>query len=424
MADVYDRWHLTRPPADAEPCGEHQASGRGLVASADHGQGRRWQVRYRDPAGRQIKENYAKKAKADARAAEVQNELDRGEYVDRATRRQTFREFAETWREAATQRDTTEPKVERALRLHVYPLLGDKPLGSITRTDIRRWVRDRSKALEPISLRTPYNALSSIMSAALYDGLIRKNPCHNIELPEVRRPEVEPLRPEVVRAILDTASPRYRALLRLAATTGLRQGELFGLEDDRHLDLTTMELEVEQQLVGPDKGVPYLGEPKTAKSYRTVPLSITAVAAIRAHREEFPPRQVEVEDRTDPRRPEWRKARLLFISEAGAPLRRGSWAKVWARNVARADKALAAAGSPLRVPEGTTLHDFRHFYASVLIEGGASVKRVQRRLGHAKPSITLDLYVHLWEDDEDDTAELIDKTLSDVPAKCPLVVAA
>jgi len=412
MAKVVDRWHLSRPPKDAEPCGEHQAAGRVLVPSKDHGKGRRWQVRYRDPSGAQKKENFKLKTQADTRRAEVENELNRGEYVDRATRRQTFREFAETWREASTQRETTEPKVERALRLHVYPLLGDKPLNAITRTDVRRWVRDRSKVLTPIGLRTPYNALSSVMAAALYDGLIRKNPCHNIDLPEIRRPEVEPLHPDVVRALLDTASPRYRALLRLAATTGLRQGELFGLEDDRHIDLTAMELEVEQQLVGPDRGVPYIGQPKTEKSYRTVPLSASAAAAIRAHRQEFPPREVEIEDRVDPRRPEVRKARLLFVSEVGAPLRRGSWAKVWARNVKRANKALEEAGSSLRVPAGATLHDFRHFYASVLIKHGASVKRVQRRLGHAKPSITLDLYVHLWEDDEDDTAALIDEALS------------
>jgi integrase len=412
MAEVYDRWHLSRPPADAEPCPEHTSRTRVLVPSSDHGKGKRWQVRYRDAVGDQRKENFTKKSQADARAAEVENELNRGEYVDRATRRQTFREYAETWRGTATHRETTEPKVERALRLHVYPMLGDMPLSTITRTDVRRWVRDRSKALTPIGLRTPYNALSSVMAAALYDGLIRKNPCHNIDLPEIRRPEVETLHPEVVRALLDTASPRYRALLRLAATTGLRQGELFGLEDDRHVDLDGMALEVEQQLVGPDKGVPYLGEPKTEKSYRTVPLSASAAAAVRAHREEFPVRPVEIEDRTDPRRPEERKARLLFLSEYGAPLRRGSWAKVWARNVARANKHLEESGSVLRVPEGTTLHDFRHFYASVLIAHGATVKKVQRRLGHAKPSITLDLYVHLWEDDEDETATLIDEVLA------------
>ncbi|WP_419994759.1 tyrosine-type recombinase/integrase [Streptomyces boninensis] len=422
MAKVVDRWHLSRPPADAEPCEDHSTKTKTLIPSADHGTGKRWQVRYRDPSGEQRKENFEKQAQALARAAEVKAELDRGEYVDRKTRRQTFREYAETWREAATQREVTDAKTERALRLHVYPILGDRPIAGITRTDIRAWVKDRSTVLAPISLRKPYNDLSSVMSAALYDGVIRKNPCHNIDLPEIRKPEVVPLAPEVVRALLESASPRYRALIRLAATTGLRGGELFGLEG--HVDLSAGTVEVEQQLVGPDKGRPYLAEPKTDKSYRTVPLSASAIAAVRAHLEEFPPREAEVEDKTDRRRPRMRKARLLFVSESGGPIRRGSWAKVWAWQVKRADKALEAAGSPLRVPEGTTLHDLRHFYASVLIEHGASIKKVQRRLGHAKPSITLDLYVHLYEDGEDDTAVLIDSALNGVPSKCPVKVAA
>ncbi|MCZ1015711.1 tyrosine-type recombinase/integrase [Streptomyces noursei] len=101
----------------------------------------------------------------------------------------------------------------------------------------------------------------------------------------------------------------------------------------------------------------------------------------------------------------------MFLSEVNAPVRRGSWAKTWARIVRRANKLLEEWGSPLRVPEGTTLHDLRHFFASVLIKHGATVKKVQRLLGHAKPSITWDLYVHLWEDDEDDTADIIDAVL-------------
>lgn len=48
----------------------------------------------------------------------------------------------------------------------------------------------------------------------------------------------------------------------------------------------------------------------------------------------------------------------------------------------------------------------------MLIKHGATVKKVQRLLGHAKPSITGDLYVHLWEDDEDDTADIPDGVLS------------
>ncbi|MGN7136429.1 site-specific integrase [Streptomyces pseudogriseolus] len=422
MADVYDRWHRSRPPADAEPCAEHSSRTRRLVPSADHGTGKRWQVRYRDPSGQQRKENFDNKAKADARAAEVKNQLDNGTFVDRATRRQTFREYAEEWRTSATHRERTESNVERALRLHVYPLLGDRQMAGIKRADVRAWVKDRSAVLAPSSLRTPWNALFGVMAAAHYDGIVRANPCHGIDLPEIRKPEVVPLDPAVVGALLAAASPRYRALVRLAATTGLRQGELFGLEVE-HVDLTAATVEVEQQLVGPDKGVPYLGEPKTEKSYRTVPLSASAVAAVAEHLQAFPPAEVEIEDRTDPRKPRTRKARLLFVSETGDPIRRGSWAKVWARMVKRADKELAAAGSQLRVPEDTTTHDLRHFYASVLIRHGASVKKVQRRLGHAKPSITLDLYVHLYEDDEDTTAILIDKIIPGVPSECPPVVA-
>ncbi|MFD8521014.1 tyrosine recombinase XerC [Streptomyces capillispiralis] len=414
MAKVYDRWHLSRPPTDAEPCEEHSTRTKPVYASADHGVGKRWQVRYRDPAGEQKKENFTKRTAADARAAEVKNELDKGEYVDRATRRQTLREYAEEWRTSANHRQRTESNVERALRLHVYPLLGNHQIAGIKRSDVRAWLKDRSAVLAPSSLRTPWNALFGVMAAAHYDGIVRANPCHGIDLPEIRKPEVVPLDPAVVRALLAAASPRYRALLRLAATTGLRQGELFGLEVE-HVDLQAGTLEVEQQLVGPDKGVPYLGQPKTEKSYRTVPLSVSAVAAVEEHLQAYPPADVEVEDRTDPRKPRTRKARLLFVSETGDTIRRGSWAKVWARMVKRADKELAAAGSALRVPKGTTTHDLRHFYASVLIQHGASVKKVQRRLGHAKPSITLDLYVHLYEDGEDTTAALIDEALAEVP---------
>jgi integrase len=69
----------------------------------------------------------------------------------------------------------------------------------------------------------------------------------------------------------------------------------------------------------------------------------------------------------------------------------------------------------VRVPEGTTLHDLRHFYASVLIKNGATPKQVRMRLGHAKPSITLNVYTHRWEAEADRTADMMEAVLSDVP---------
>ncbi|MCX4557836.1 site-specific integrase [Streptomyces phaeochromogenes] len=411
MADVYDRWHLSRPPADAEPCEVHSNKTQTLYPSTDHGTGKRWQVRYRDLSGKQCKENFGKKTAAESRAAKVTSELDGGTFVNRELGKQKFRAIAERWQETAVHRERTETNVDRALRLHIYPTFGNREIGRIQRADGQKWIKERSAAIAPSTFATPWNVCTSILKMAHQEGIIAKYPWEGLKPPEVFYPEIHPLHPEAVKALIATASPRYRALVRQAASTGLRQGELFGLEDEGPAETVT----VKQQLIGPDKGVPYLGEPKTRQSYRPVPQGRSVMDAIVRHRQEFPPRVVHIEDRTNPRKPVWRHARLLYTSETGGAIRRGSWAKVWARNVKRANAHLRKAGSKVRVPEDATLHDLRHFYASVLIKNGATPKQVQKRLGHAKPSITLNVYTHLWEGEEDRTAGMMEATLGDVP---------
>ena len=59
-----------------------------------------------------------------------------------------------------------------------------------------------------------------------------------------------------------------------------------------------------------------------------------------------------------------------------------------------------------------TSHDLRHFDASALIAGGAHVKQVQERLGHASAVITLQTYAHLWPGDDDRTRDVMDAALS------------
>lgn len=413
MAEVYDRWHLSRPPKDAEPCTEHTTRTRVLTPSVDHGKGKRWQVRYRDANGKQRKENFDRRPDADRRAAAVETDLNRGEFIDRAAGKETLRSYAEKWRATAVHRSTTEDGVERSLRLHIYPALGSRPLASIRRSDIQAWVKDRSQVLKPSTLRTTYSRLVTIFRTAVHDGLIRTNPCDGVKLPPARTPEIVPLSPDVVHALVQAAPAHYRALILLAAASGLRQGELLGLEVE-HIDFLRRTVRVEQQLVGPDRGVPFIGEPKTHESYRTVPLAKLAVDAVAAHLAAFPAKEVKIEDRTDPRKPHMRTAMLIFPNERGEAVRRSKWSRVWENIVDRANKAL---DEP--VPEGATMHDLRHFYASVLIKHRESVKTVQKRLGHSKPSITLDIYTHLWPDGEDTTAAAVETALSGVPPLCP-----
>lgn len=447
MASVYDRWHLSRPGKDAEPCTEHSSKTRALVPSADHGKGKRWQVRWRDAAGEQQKENFTKRSQADTRAATIEADLARGLYVDPAAGKESFRAVAERWRTTAVHKGTTPSRVERGLRLHVYPTFGDRPIVSIRPSEVQAWVKDRSQVLAPSTLRVTFSYMVTVMHTAVRDRTIAINPCAGIKLPEVRRAEIVPLHKDAVHALIEAAPPRFRAMVLLAVASGLRQGEVFGLEVDC-IDFLRREATVRQQLITPDKDVDaaqdespesYIGEPKTHESYRTVPLVGLAVDALAAHLQQYPPAVVDIEDRTDPRKPKRRKARMLFSNDRNEVIKRASWTWIWSRMEERANEALGKAyaeayaawvqrGRPegeepaqVRVPDGASMHDLRHFYASALIKNRESVKTVQRRLGHSKPSITLDIYTHLWPDDEDTTRAAVEAVLGDVPALCPPV---
>lgn len=189
----------------------------------------------------------------------------------------------------------------------------------------------------------------------------------------------------------------------------MRQGELFGLEDQ--VDAERSAVEASQQLVTPDHGAQYIGPLKTPESYREVPLAPSALAAVEAHRHEFPVMGLTLEDRTDPLKPVARTVRLLFTDDRGKPIRRSTWTRIWQRMRTDANALLVAAGAAVRVPEKLTLHGLRDFYASCLIKQRENVKVVQVRLGHSKPSITLDKYTGLWPTAEDTTAAAIESVL-------------
>lgn len=429
MATVVDRWHLSRPRKGSRACAEHSSRTKRLVPSAEHGQGKRWQVRFRDANGEQRAENFEKKGDADSRAAKVKSDLDSGQLLDRAAGRQTVRTLAEGWRTSALHRDRTESRIEGTLRLHVYPTFGSHGVASVKRSEVQAWVKSQSLRYEPSTVCGHFEVLNSVMRIAVLDGAIRANPCDGVTLPEVRRSVIVPAA-LAVWALIEAAPARYKAVVRLAASSGLRQGELFGLEEG--LNFLRQKVDVFQQLCTPDKGPQYLGELKTPESYRDVPLAPSALTTVSVHIAEFAPAAVEIEDRTDPLKPRTRKARLLFTDDNGRPMRRSTWSRIWKKIKADAQQLLDAvyrdgmerwqrSGRPegaepeyVRVPEKCTLHSLRDFYATVLIKKRESVKTVQVRLGHSKPSITLDKYVGWWPTDEDTTAAAIESVLGEL----------
>lgn len=360
--------------------------------------GKRWYARYRDAADREHARRFDRKVDAQRWLDEVTAALVTGQYVDPRAGRVTFRRYAEDWRAAAPHGPAMREKVARDLARHVYPTFGDLPVSAIRPSAVQAWVT--GLPLAPSSAGVVLGRVSSILRAAVRDRIITANPADGVRPPAQRRRDVwipDLAAAETLRANLPE---RYRAVVDLVIGSGLRQGEVFGLEAGGLDFLRGRAVTVSQQLVSLSPEPLYLGPPKSAESARTVPLAGPTLDALAAHLAAFPPSTVEIDDRTDAASPTQRPAALVFTTDRGSRISRAMWSLIW-RPAAR------AAG----FPERTGLHALRHFYASALIHHGESVKVVQRRLGHSSAAVTLDTYAHLWPDSDDRTRDAVTAAL-------------
>lgn len=342
-----------------------------------------WRARYRGPDGKERSQSFPRRVDAERWLRSVETTKDRGEWIDPAAGRRPFREYVTAWQESQVHRPTTAAQVDSHLKNHVLPIFGDRAIASIRPSEVQSWVKGRAEVLAPSTVEVVYRYLVAVFRAAVEDRVIAQSPCRGVKLPRQEKRHVEPLAVETVQAVTEAMPGRYRALVTLAAGTGLRQGECFGLTVDR-VDFLRRTLKVDRQMVLLPGGPPDFGPPKTQASYRTVPLPAVVVDALAAHLATYPAGE----------------SGLIFTTEAGDPIRRTAFSgAVWR-------PALKRAGL-----EGAKFHDLRHFYASLLIRHGESVKVVQSRLGHASAAETLDTYSHLWPDSEDQTRAAVDEVL-------------
>lgn len=356
------------------------------MASIDKRPNGKWRARWREyPAGPQKTRHFDRKVDAEHFLDRIRGDLARGLYIDPAGGRVTFREYAEAWRVAQVHRPGTATSVEHQLRLHVYPVLGERPLHSVCQSDVQALVRQLSERLAPGTVGVVYGRVAAVFNAAVRDRLIALTPCV-----DVRRPPTAPastlqvLTTEQVLELAAAVPARCRALVVTGAGTGLRPGELFGLTIDR-VDFLRRVVTVDQQLVRTRERGVALAELKTPSSYRSVPLATAVGDELAAHLARWPA------DSTG----------FVFTNERGGPIQQHPFAAMWSTARTRA-----------AAPAWATPHDLRHYYASLLIRSGASVKVVQSRLGHASAKTTLDTYGHLFPDEEDRTRAAVDGELA------------
>jgi integrase len=284
-------------------------------------------------------------------------------------------QYAANWLEGLeglVQPSTVEAYAGR-LERHVLPRLGERRLDEIEVDHILALISDlRKQGYSGTTIAATLTPLSRLFTHAVRRGLIEVNPVSKLdrsERPRVSRQERPVLNPEEIGRLLEAAAPRFRTLLATAILSGLRQGELLGLHW-RDVDFGNELIHVRTALDRKRRDVP----PKTERAVRDVILMPALADALRQHKT-----KTSFDQPDD----------YVFTTRTGTPHH--------APHIGlRALKpALEKAGlQPVR------WHDLRHTFASLLIAGGANITFVSRQLGHTSSQITLGVYAHLLDRDE------------------------
>lgn len=241
--------------------------------------------------------------------------------------------------------------------------------------------------------------------AAVAERIIGVSPCTGVRLPAIDQDDRFIPTPDQVHALAAGVPERVRGVPYIAAGCGLRPSEILGLELP-DVDFLRREVKVRQQLGWRTGHGAYLAPVKTATSARVVELPDTVATVLARQLKQHPATAVELEDATDPRNARTRVAELLFAKHGATPMLRRDWSDLWRPAVRQASG----------VPDGFGLHGLRHYFATLLIHAGASVKTVQLALGHSSPTITLNTYTHEWPDALDRTRTLVDAALGGEPS--------
>lgn len=358
----------------------------------------RYDVRYRDPAGKVRTRTFRRRKDADRHAATTEADKVRGTWVDPGAGRVVFRDYAAQWvaeRTTSRGRKLSPRTVElyrSQLANHIEPTFGHLDLNRITVASVRSWHAKLIGTGHPALAAKCYRLLRAILATAVEDDLIVKNPCA-IKGAGIERSAERPVAtPEQVWALAEAIDEHLRAFVLVAAFAGLRFSEAAGLQR-HHVDLLHRSITVEQQLETVSKDtaehldIPTerFGPPKSDAGYRTIAVPAPLVPELEAHLSRFAAAGPDG---------------LVFVGPFGASLARSNFHPKFAA-------ARAAAG----LPEGFRYHDLRHTHMTAAAESGASTKELMRRLGQSSPAAAL-RYQHATDSRDAAIADAVGRSLA------------
>jgi len=275
----------------------------------------------------------------------------------------TFGQFLELYMKAKEKslKPSTVHDYEITFRLHVLPTFADTPIDTIKPLDVQAWLD--SLDLSRATCAKTYRYFRAAMRYAEDMELLNQQPCRKIILPRAEQKEINFLEPSEIAAVLEQLEEPDRTLISVLAYSGMRTGEAQALQW-KNISFRNHTIAIEKSW-NPYNGI---DTPKSKASRRSVPLLPHLENILR----DFYKRQGSPAP----------DAFLFFDGKKAIEVR-------W-----RFKSALEKANLPI-----VSVHSLRHGFASLLLSRGASVKVVQRCLGHGSAVLTLSVYSHLLKDD-------------------------
>lgn len=373
MSHIKDRW-LTKAK---EP-------------TTRYGKGLRWQVWVVVDGREKCGGSFAVKAVAERKLLELESAAQRGAWVDPASAT-TVAEWMTVWASTLSHGTRTADRLDGYIRNHIESTpFGGRRLNRVRPSEAQAWVSGRSKVLAPGTLGNLVGYARSAFRAARADSLMVIDPFELITLPSTEEERIVPLLPEQVAAIADKVSARYRAIVVVQAGLGLRVGEALALRLE-DIDWMRRVVRVRYQV---EPRTSELIDPKTPRSRRVLPLPDSVAAELSMHISQFP---------LHPCAEDFPWKGLLFHTRTGRPHTRQEYRT---RVFNGAVRALHKADPTF--PAGTTTHDLRHYYATVLLAAGEDMPTVAELLGHKDATLVAKTYGHRMPGREDRTRRAID----------------
>jgi len=348
---------------------------------------KRYQAKLTDPSGREHVKTFSKLTDARMWLRDRESSMLRADLYSSEPSQVglTFQELATAWQGTWHRiQPKTEQRYSEYLNLWLLPYFRDTPVALITHQRVQEFVDamaagqlrrlkvglgTKTRPPAPSTVRGARAALSAMLTEGVRVGALQANPTRHIRLPRAEKKQPVILTLDELDHLASVFGPTDALAVRLTFSSGLRAGELWGLQV-RDLRGNVLRVERAAKLI---KGKLVLGPTKTHAT-RDVTLPPAFAATLHAH----------ASRQSGPLSP-------LFVGPEGAPVRHNLWtSRVWRKGVRAAFPAPTYPATHRKL----RFHDLRHTHASLLLANGHPATAVAKRLGHASVTTTLSIYAH------------------------------